>query len=214
MFGKFLNTLNYHARKLEKEWRAKSTLRTQFSYGRFKSALFFLANRPLRWARTIFLSLRGLSIILHASLLANHHDPFLPVLLKSDIQKSELATYFSAIWSVQTTIAALIYPIVISFISLLLQGRNDARSYLNIYLHDTASIFSGLNSLFLVLLMGIQYFFLPTIHVNELLNWVYLDLSYLAFNIVLVTYFLYQTFLYIKPSSRKVNLKKYLINEI
>ena len=214
MTGGIFNTLTYHVNKIEREWRANSSLRKQYSYGSLKQILFFLSKKPLQRSFLIFLAFGFITIILNIKIIDKLLHPYQTWLIFSDIQKADLATYFISIWGIQTTIAALIYPIVISFVSLLLQGRNDTRSYLNIYLHDTASIFSGLSSLFLVLLMGLQFIFLPTTHKSELLNWIYLDLLYLDFNIVLVTYFLYQTFLYMRPSSRKDSLKKYLINEI
>lgn len=207
MIGRLLNTLSYHANKMEREWKSQNKLRQEYSYGFLKKILFFLARNPLRWSG-IFLLLFGL-----ATFCVTKFQLIEIKLIPSKLNKPDLLIYFTTIWGVQTTIAALIYPIVISFISLLLQKRNDARSYLNIYLHDTASIFSGLSSLFLVIMMTVLFLLIPTIEEQVLLNWVYICALYLLTNLILVTYFLYQTFLYIRPRSRKENLKKYLINE-
>ncbi len=205
MFGRLLNTLSYHATKIEREWRSQSKLRREYSYGIFKEIIFFLARQPLKWSALILMFF-GM-----ASLLVSQFQ-FIEITLEQ-LNRDSLVTYFSTVWGIQTTITALIYPIVISFISLLLQKRNDARSYLNIYLHDTASIFSGLNSLFLVILMGVQVLFLPIVSEIIILNWIYICAIYLIMNLILVSYFLYQTFQYIRPNSRKESLKRYLINE-
>lgn len=207
MIGRLFNTLSYQANQIEKEWKSNSILRTEYAYSLLKKILFFLSKKPLKWSLAILFMFGAISLFV------SQFQFFRIETVPIQLQKAELLNYFTIIWSIQTTIAALIYPIVISFISLLLQKRNDARSYLNIYLHDTAAIFSGLNALLLVLLMGVQYLFFPTANVTTVLNWIYIDTSYLLLNLVLVTYFLYQTFLYIKPASRKESLKSYLINE-
>lgn len=207
MFGRLFNTLSYNAKKIVKEWKSESILRTEYAYSPLKRLLFFLSKQPLKWSFAIFFIFGAISLFV------SQFQFFRIETVPIQLQKTELLNNFTIIWSIQTTIAALIYPIVISFISLLLQKRNDARSYLNIYLHDTAAMFSGFNALLLILLMGGQYLFFPTANVSTVLNWIYLDTLYLITNLVLVTYFLYQTFLYIKPATRKESLKSYLINE-
>ena len=79
------------------------------------------------------------------------------------LQKSDLPTYFGTAWSVQATVVALVYPLVISFVTLLLQRRATAKVALTAYLLETGVKPSGISSFALLLLMTLQYLALPWI---------------------------------------------------
>lgn len=206
--GRILNTLHYRVNQEEKEWKSKSTLRKEYAYGKLRGILIHLSRKPAKWAFILLIFFGLLTFVISQ----------LPVewlvSVKSEFNTPDLISYFSTLWSVQATIVALIYPIVIAFVTLLLQRRHSAKSYLNIYLHDTSALLSGLCTIGLIFLMGIQYLFIPSIVLDKALNWLYIDAVYFLLNLVLTSYFLYQTFEYIKPANRLESLRKYLINEI
>ena len=125
--------------------------------------------------------------------------------------RTEALTYFSAPWSVQAALAALVYPIVLAFVTLVLQRRN-AKSILHIYMHDSAAIISGLMALFLLILMGIQYLFLTVIPIEVAVSWIVLDSVWLALNVGLTSFFLYRTFQFVRPAGRAKSIRQYTVN--
>lgn len=208
MLGKIFNTLSYRVKQEEREWRSKSDLRKEYAYGRIRGNLINLSRKPVKWTLFVLLFFCFLTFLITQ----------LPVkwlvLETNEFDNSNLLSYFSILWSLQATIVALIYPIVIAFVTLLLQRRHSAKSYLNIYLHDTAALLSGLFAIGLIFLMALQYLFLTVVEINIALNWLLVDALFFLLNLSLTSYFLYQTFEYIKPASRIESLKKYLINFI
>ena len=125
-----------------------------------------------------------------------------------------LEQHFFTLWTVQATIAAMIYPIVIGFVALLLQRRHSAKASLQIYLHDSAAILTGLSALFLVMAMGVQHIFTVMFGIQVLANWLILDGIWFLINIVGVIRFLAHTFDYLRPERRADILRAYAINHV
>ena len=121
---------------------------------------------------------------------------------------------FYALWTVQAAVAAMIYPIVIGFVSLLLQRRHSAKASLHIYLHHSAAILTGLSALFLVAAMAIQFFFLALAGDAVLGKWLILDGVWFLFNILGVIWFLARTFDYLRPERRADITRAYAINHV
>lgn len=78
-----------------------------------------------------------------------------------DWSNAEFAAYVGTLWSVQATIAALVYPIVIAFVAVLLQRRATAKLSLQLYLRDAAALTAGISSIALVATMGAEYLAVP-----------------------------------------------------
>lgn len=208
MLDKLFRTLKSRLKREEKEWKKNSSVRYEHSYGILRNILFKFSKTPLLTSASLFM------IFFSTSIFSNFYQIIeIPIGIE-EYTTGELKSSIMGIWSVQATILGLIYPIVIAFVSLLLQKRHDARSFLNIYLHDTAGIFSGLCAIGLILLIGVQLYFLDGVNVSALFSWLYINLTFLILNLFLTAYFLYQTFIYLKPQSRLDSLKRYLINEI
>ncbi|MCK9264945.1 MAG: hypothetical protein M0R18_14180 [Deltaproteobacteria bacterium] len=127
---------------------------------------------------------------------------------------SDINEYFFALWSLQATIAAMIYPIVIGFVALLLQRRYSAKANLHIYLHDSAAILTGLSALFLVTAMGIQFFFLSITDDSVVARWLIVDGLWFLANILGVIWFLARTFDYLRPERRADIMRAYSINHV
>lgn len=67
------------------------------------------------------------------------------------------ASFLGTVWSVQATLVALVYPIVISFVAIILQKRAVAKSSLSVYILDSAVLPAGISSLVLVAVMTVEY---------------------------------------------------------
>ena len=208
LFGKLFETLTYRVEQEEKEWRSNNEIRQEFAYGWLRKFPIYLARK--RFKRPFFIFLLFLASTFVINLLPAHYL-FEP---PANFDRSNFISYFTILWGGQATLAALIYPIVISFVSLLLQRRHRAKSFLHIYLHDTAAVPSGLLAIGLILLMTLQYYFLPFIKEVTVLNWLFIDGIFFLLNLSLTGFFVFQTFTYIRPTQRMESFKKYLINEV
>lgn len=73
----------------------------------------------------------------------------------------DFQTYFVTLWSLQGGMIALIFPLVISLVSILLEQRGSAGLGFEIYLIYSSAVCTGASSIALVFVMGVQYFGLP-----------------------------------------------------
>ena len=122
MIGKLLKTLSYRVKTEEAEWRSENTVIREMSYNLLQGAIVYISKHPLGWPLSVLAFLSAISAALCFA-------PYcwLPGVL-TDFTRADLVTYFSALWSIQGALAALVYPIVIAFVTLLLQRRHNAKS--------------------------------------------------------------------------------------
>ena len=216
MLGWALDSLRYRIRKAEREWRAANPVDKQYAYGPLRRRLVEMSGRPLRWA-----SLYALCLVLWSvnawlwptlyprwAVFVRLSNPFPGA---GHGLSAELA-YLTAVWTVQATLAGLVYPIVISFVTILLQRRYNAKAILSIYLADSAAIPSGLGALALVGVVGGQYLLVPLVPSAVIPLWVALDGVVFLWNLWLTANFLYRTFEFIRPDKRADIIGRYATN--
>jgi hypothetical protein len=121
--------------------------------------------------------------------------------------KSDLPTYFGTAWSVQATVVALVYPLVISFVTLLLQRRATAKVALTAYLLETGVKPSGSSSFALLVLMTLQYLALPWMSIQQVQAVMVADVTWLAVNLFLTGWFLARTSQYLQDERRVQTLQ-------
>lgn len=210
MTGWIFNTLSHRLAREEAEWRSENDVRREKGYGYFRGVLVCAAEHPIGWplATLIFLS-----IVLIALLFAP--KCWFPS-IDDNFGSADLIAYFSALWAVQSAVAALVYPIVIAFVTLLLQRRHSAKANLHIYLHDTAAILAGLSTLFLIILMAFQYLLLifQGVRGDIAIVWLSIDGVWFLVNLGLTSSFLFRTFQFVLPSSRAEIVQRHAINVI
>lgn len=209
MHGRLLNTLRYRLSRELREWRKANEVLRETAWPWYQKALIAAGNRPVR------VPLEVLSIVLVLSVVVWGYYA-LAALVSTDPPSLRIGIeqHFFTLWSVQATVAAMIYPIVIGFVTLLLQRRHSAKASLHIYLHDSAAILTGLSALFLVIAMGIQFFFLSAAGQRVLAYWLVLDGVWFVANIVGVVWFLVRTFDYLRPERRATIMRAYAINHV
>ena len=179
MLGRLLNTLSYRLSRELRNWRkVNSTLRAN-AWPWYQRVLIVAGNRPLLYALCLF----SFAVVLSATIWGCHaHSSRFSV--EASMTSLHVDGRFYALWTVQAAVAAMIYPIVIGFVSLLLQRRHSAKASLHIYLHHSAAILTGLSALFLVAAMAIQFFFLALAGDAVLGKWLILDGVWFLFNIL------------------------------
>ena len=211
MLGRLLNTLRYRLNRDFDEWRKANPVLREHSWPWLQRILIAAGTRPVRSPRAlcIFVLVLSAGVWGYHALAAYLSDEPPP-------PPAGVDQHFYTLWTIQATIAALIYPIVIGFVALLLQRHHSAKASLHIYLHDSAAILTGLSALFLVFTMGVQFqfFFLSIVDKPTITGWLALDGIWFLFNTLGVIWFLVRTFDYLRPERRAAITRAYAINHI
>ena len=209
MIGRLLNTLSYRLRRELRDWRKSNASLRENAWPWYQRVLIFAGNRPVRYPLGLF----SVVIMLSATIWGFHALSAL-ISVETAPPAPVVDSRFYTLWTVQAAIAAMIYPIVIGFVSLLLQRRHSAKASLHVYLHDSAAILTGLSALLLVAAMATQFFFISTAGNAVLTDWLILDGVWFLLNILGVIWFLARTFDYLRPERRADIMRAYAINHV
>ena len=133
-----------------------ATLRT-YRYSRLRRLLIFGTDHPFTFATSV-----GLLAATTAYLLAIQ-EWTAPWVIPAPVLKKDFdaSAFFGVPWSIQATLVALVYPIVVSFIALMLQRKAHSTVSLRVYILDSAVIPAGTSSVGLLIAIGVQYFVTP-----------------------------------------------------
>lgn len=206
MLLRALDSLNRRVNLERREWRLANQVRKDFAYPYVQAAILDAAENPSRnvpnWL-VLALMLSGIAWAL----------PFQFEVSPADSYKSaEIISYLAALWAVQAAVVALVYPIVIGFVALLFQGRQNAKAVLYIYLHDTAALLAGLSSLALIALMAVHHLVMYKANPGVVLVWSALDSVWFLINMSLTAFFLVRTFEFLLPDKRAHIIQRYAVN--
>lgn len=191
-------------RKEESDWRSYNEIRRRYRLSWFRRDLLFAGENPVRFCASLLLLLLAtlaLGKVIPSDLLTPTWSEWGP---------SEQLSYFSTLLTVQATLAALVYPIVIAFVTLFLQRRPGAEAFVNLYILDSGALVAGLSSLTLVIAMGGQYLLLPIYGAASLPAWVALDSIWFLLNATLTAHFLYRTIEFLRPDQQMESVKRYV----
>lgn len=162
--------------------------------GRFASTVLWGGSHPIIFAALVGL---GCAILALACLPAPYPDwvaiPF------PDLPKDYTHTaFFGTIWSVQATLIALVYPIVLTFVPILLQRRASSKFALAFYMRDSAVLPAGTSSLLFLLVLTVQYLAAYYVPSELFLFGAVFDGLWLLANIGMTGYFLVKTVRYVE----------------
>lgn len=194
------------ARRDEIAWFKQNVHRRRWAPTRVERDLLFAGEHPLRFAGSLF----ALQIALLALVAVLPQDWLTPAWLKWEA--AEQLSHFSTIWTIQATLAALVYPIVISFVAVYLQRRPAAEAFIHLYMLDTGGLAAGLSSLALVVVMGVQYLMLSTWGTAWLPGWAAIDTAWFVLNAALTTFFLFRTVEFLRPEVQSRVIQRYTVN--
>ncbi len=143
-------------REVRKWTRDNPTLRT-LRYGLLRRFLLWGSDHPLKFSICI-----GFITTIPAYFVLTKDWGFFTKLVSPILSEHfDLAAYTGVQWGVQATLVALVYPIVVSFIALMLQRKAHSMVALRVYVLDSAVLPAGVSSIFLLLALAIQYFIAP-----------------------------------------------------
>jgi hypothetical protein len=119
----------------------------------------------------------------------------------------DIAAFAGVPWSVQSTLVALVYPIVLSFITLMLQRKAHSAVSLRVYILDSAVVPAGASSVGLLLVMGAQYFATPYSSPYFLAKFMApllaMNGAWLLLNVMLTGFFLSRTVRFIQEDEQR-----------
>lgn len=190
---RLLGSLSWHVGKFVCQWQEsapelrKNTWFERLLLGAAAHQWRFLLTASFLWACVV------------ASLLALAEWCYLPLKI---LNQTDLPTYFGTAWSVQATVVALVYPLVISFVTFLLQRRSTAKVALTAYLLETGVKPAGASSFALLLLMTVQYLILPWMSISQVQAAMVANIVWLATNLFLTGWFLARTAQYLQDERR------------
>ncbi|MCU7376231.1 hypothetical protein PEC18_36950 [Paucibacter sp. O1-1] len=134
--------------------------------------LFWAARHPILFACEVALACLGAAIYAwpcFVNLLTENIGklPWLTNLLvvASDWQEGnvDVGAFIGVPWSVQATLVALVYPLVLSFVAVFLQRRAKADVVLRIYMFSSGILPAGASSLALLAVLSVEYFATPVL---------------------------------------------------
>lgn len=199
-------TLRSATKRDESAWFAQNVHRRRFRLSRVERELLFAGEHPLRFAFSL-LALQ-IALLVLAAMLPERCLEF----AWSKWETAEQLSHFATIWTIQATLAALVYPIVISFVAVYLQRRPAAEAFIHLYMLDSGALAAGVSSLTLVVAMGVQYLMLSTWGTAVLPGWAAIDTVWFILNASLTTFFLFRTVEFLRPEVQTRVIQRYTIN--
>lgn len=129
----------------------------------------------------------------------------------TEYSQSDLLTYFSTLWTLQATLAALVYPLVIAFVAVMLQRRAAAKLSLHLYTIDAGVAPSGASALALVAWMTVLYLALPYAPLDCIAPAMVGCILWFLHNLLITGWFLYRTVTFLDDSQRYQVFKRFAI---
>lgn len=127
---------------------------------------------------------------------------------------SPLVEFQSNIFSAQVTLLGLIFPLVIAFIGILLQGKSSNESMWVIYRHNSGFMLVGFSALTLSLSFVLLKIYEPWLTHQFLVAASISTTAWFLTNLVLSGWFLWKTVAFLSLNSRMTMVVKYVINEV
>lgn len=124
------------------------------------------------------------------------------------------AAFFGTIWSVQATLIALVYPIVLTFVPILLQRRASSKFALAFYMRESAVLPAGTSSLLLLLVLSVQYLAAYYVSRELFLFGAVFDGLWLLANIGMTGYFLVKTVRYVEADVGEATYRRLSLSYI
>lgn len=200
------------ARREVRSWIQDNATFHSYRYGAFRQLLIWGTDHPVHFTALLSLLAVAIAYLLAVQEVIGLWKLPAPV-LKADF---DVAAYAGVPWSVQATLVALVYPIVLSFIALMLQRKAHSTVSLRVYVLDSGVIPAGASSIGLLILIGAQYFAspyaTPSILANLIVPLVVTNGSWLLMNVLLTGLFLSRTVRFIQEEEQRYVFKRVAVD--
>lgn len=192
----------------EDEWMRKNDTRRRLKLSWINKELLLAGEHPFRFS----FSLLALQVLLLWLAALVPQQWLSPTWINDGWKTAEQLTHFTTVWTIQATMAALVYPIVIAFVAVFLQRRPASEALIHLYMLDSGGLAAGLSSLILVVVMSVQYLLICSWGTNAIPAWATLDAAWFAVNAALTTYFLFRTIDFLRPEVQKKAVHRYAVS--
>jgi hypothetical protein len=206
MFAWISDSLSRRADKWVEEWGSTSDELSRQRYPLIHRFVRLISEHPTAHSFALWLSSSLISI---ASWVLPHK--FGVQIAATGYSQSDLLTYFSTLWTLQATLAALVYPLVIAFVAVMLQRRAAAKLSLHLYTIDAGVAPSGTSALALVAWMTVLYLALPYVPPDCIAPAMVGCILWFLHNLLITGWFLYRTVTFLDDSQRYKVFKRFAI---
>lgn len=205
MFGWVFDSLSRRAAIWVQEWNENSVERKRLSYPTHERVLRWSAEHSIRFLFLVWAVVILLTVVFGWVM----PECFGFFLVTSTWEDAENLAYFGTLWTIQATIAALVYPIVIAFVAVLLQRRATAKLSFRLYVLDAAVVPAGSGAIALLTWMGLQYTFISFAPITWLAAAMVGNSTWFVLNSLMTGWFLYRTVLFLDDEARLEVFKRF-----
>ncbi|WP_180170065.1 hypothetical protein [Acinetobacter sp. YH12027] len=124
---------------------------------------------------------------------------------------SNLLEWQGTILSGQLTIIAIVYPLVVGFISIFFNSKHSNSVIFPIYKKYSGFMFAGLSGIGLSLFILFGFLLEPILSTIDYLAYCLASITWFAFNILLTAWFFTKTFKILNDSTREIIIKRFSI---
>ena len=206
MLAWIFDSLSRRADKWVSEWDSSSGELARQRYPLLQRVARLFAEHPAAHSITICVCSASLSFVCWVL-----PSKFGVQIAVTEYSQSDLLTYFSTLWTLQATLAALVYPLVIAFVAVMLQRRAAAKLSLHLYTIDAGVAPSGISALALVAWMTILYMALPYAPPSAIAPAMVGCILWFLHNLLVTGWFLYRTVTFLDDSQRYQVLKRFAV---
>lgn len=168
-------TLSGFVRDRRREWARSNPSRLKFEPSALRRILQSASSYPAMWVGSVFLT-----YLIALGLSAIAPPPPYPGLFDFCPCSQEYSPIpaFLGLWAIQGAMVAVVYPIVVAFVTVLIQRQSASKASLDAYFITSSAKLTGVSSLALVLLMAVQFLFLDVVEPALGFAWVVADGSW------------------------------------
>lgn len=207
VFGK--PTLNTIVQRIERDHYLHNPTIAAHKYGTLRRLVRWFASRP---GLTAVLTVATYGLTFFASRYVE------PQWLGLDVPTG-VADYYrdfisvaAGILATQGALVGLVFPLAIALVTLFFEVRTPTSGRLSVYLNETEALPVGASSLLLCVVITTQLPFAGQMPIRTIGALVLLDSLWFILNIAGLTYFLFKSFEYVRPETRKFQLNRFAIN--
>jgi hypothetical protein len=194
--------------------KALGANRTKAAYQRslMTRVIFWGGLHPVWFSLAMTSFWAGVALVFHHATL---HPSWVGSALTPHIPADKtVAEFFSPVWGVQATIVALVYPIVLSFVAIVLQRRASSKVLLRVYILESGVSVAGGSSLCLTAAMAMQYLLSPYAGREMLLPGLVFNGGWLLSNLYLTAVFLSRTVRFLEEEEGQRSMTRVAVDHV
>ncbi|WP_027362092.1 hypothetical protein [Halodesulfovibrio aestuarii] len=206
--GWLVNSLKYHVEKDIRE--------TIYNNSEFKKLKWSSLQRLVVWGaqHLILANVVIASVAVCVAIVVSRYYELLSVTFPSLHGLASLVEFQGEIFAVQATLVGLIFPLVIAFISILLEGKSAKEAMWQVYKHSSGFMLVGYSSLWLLLSYVGMKMAHPWLSAESKVAAACSVVGWFGINLILSIWFLRATMRFLSERERMEVLAQYGANEV